>query len=405
MANTRDLIGDQATVDRLVSRTITELEEDGIDVLRGYALSSCKSLETVVMPNLIEAGSYAFSNCIAIQHITSNCFPLLKTINSYAFNVCTNLVDAVFPSATGLKSNAFNGCTKLEMIDLSGSNKVTLSSNVFSNCSNLKHLIIRSTTMSTCSSSSLSGTAIANGEGAVYVPTDLISTYKANTYWKNYIIASISSYPITDFSTISDSWADIIANEENGTYLTKYSLGDTKQFNIDGVPYYAQIVGFDKDELTGGGTAKITWILENAYASHNMNPGSTTEGGYAASSMRTHIINDILPNIDILSYIKEVNKTSRLSDATDQTSVEKLWIPSCREMFASDSFRESSGCTYSDFFTNDNSRIKYSASGGATGWWMRSAYNATYFRTVDYGGRVQYTSPYSNAGVVLGFCT
>ncbi len=64
--------------------------------------------------------------------------------------------------------------------------------------------------------------------------------------------------------TIEDSWEEIIANVDNGTYASKYSVGDTKLIDLGEEGTVAmQIVAFDMDNLAdGSGKAPVTWISE-----------------------------------------------------------------------------------------------------------------------------------------------
>lgn len=52
---------------------------------------------------------------------------------------------------------------------------------------------------------------------------------------------------------ITDSWEDILASEQDGTYATKYNIGDFKPLDLgsEGV-VDMQIVAFDADELADG---------------------------------------------------------------------------------------------------------------------------------------------------------
>lgn len=73
---------------------------------------------------------------------------------------------------------------------------VVIEANAFNGCSGLGHLIIRSETMATLSdANAFTGTKIANKAGTVYVPSELVNTYKADSKWTNYIIMPISAYP------------------------------------------------------------------------------------------------------------------------------------------------------------------------------------------------------------------
>ena len=76
--------------------------------------------------------------------------------------------------------------------------------------------------------------------------------------------------------TITDSWADIFAAELDGTYKTKYAIGDTINLDVgsEGI-VNAQIAAFDVEG------AKIVWITEQVLkTSHRMNPELVTNYVY-----------------------------------------------------------------------------------------------------------------------------
>lgn len=78
-----------------------------------------------------------------------------------------------------------------------------------------------------------------------------------------------------EVAEISDSWADIIAACNNGTYASKYKVGNYKPLDLgtEGV-VNMQIVGIDKDPLAAGsGTAPLTWLsIPCLQTTHRMNP-------------------------------------------------------------------------------------------------------------------------------------
>lgn len=310
---------------------------------------------------------------------------------------------------TKIESSAFSGSSNITTIELSNTSPVTIAANAFNGLSKLESLIIRSTTMSTLNdASALSGNKIAAGMGAVYVPSDLVSTYKADSKWKAYYIASIDDYPLSDYSTISDTWAQIFAAESDGTYKSKYKIGDTKVLSVNNEDVYMQIVAMDVDELSdGSGKAKITWLMKNQLSTtHNMNSTATTEGGWASTAMRSWLRDTILPTIDstVRSQIKEVTKTYKDYGTSSVLSIaDTVWIPSHREIFNSSSY-EDSGVIYSDVFASASDRIKY-RNGSATIWWLRSAYSSTNFRIVYDNGSEYLNGANFSYGVVLGFCT
>lgn len=330
------------------------------------------------------------------------------TIAGYAFYNMTSLTSVVAPVTT-IGTYAFNGCTNLTTVELSGTGTATVSANAFAGCTKLNAVIIRSTSMSTLSATSaFTNTPIAAGLGAIYVPSSLVDTYKANTNWKNYFIASVDDYPLATFDTISDSWSEIFAAIDNKTYSTKYSIGDTKALTVNGKTYYMQIAAFDTDVLAdNSGNAPITWISKHVFDTHNMNSAAVTTDGWAASAMRTWLSDTILPTIDstVRTRIKPVTKTYKDYTTSSTLSVaDSLWIPSAVEIFGGTSY-EDSGVRYSDLFPDTESRIKYSSSNSAAYWWLRSAYTATNFYYVNTNGNVTNNRALTTSGVVLGFCT
>jgi len=320
----------------------------------------------------------------------------------------TKLTSAKAP-VTSVEPYAFRNDTALKVVDLSAtSGTVTINANAFDGCSALTHVIIRSNTMATLSSTSaFTNTKIARKLGAIYVPTDLIATYKANANWKNYFIADINDYPLSDFSTIKDSWATIAA----GTNYANYSVGDTKLIDVNGTQAYMQLVAKDTDILSSdhSSTAKMTWVTKDILTTHNMNATSTTSGGWGKTEMRTWLRETILPTLPevVRNNIKTVDKTYRSKSPNDETLTieDTIWIPSYKEVgFTNTTYVESDGVVYSGIFNSTTNRIKYNSSGAADWWWLRSASGSTNFRNVINNGNDNNNGAGGTRGVVFGFC-
>jgi len=361
--NTRDLIGDQESIDRLSDGTLVNLKESGANVVGEYALLENTSVRLVELPNV-----------------------------------------------SVIQRSAFQKCTSLEVIKLGGygsSNSLTIDQVAFSGCSNLKHLLIDRPTMAALSySTAFYYTPIARGEGAVYVPENLVDTYKADNLWGNYFIAKLSYYPLTVFDSIQDSWSTILTNPQ---YSTAYSIKDTKTMELtDGTKIKMDIAAIDADDKSDdSGKAKITWICHGIPYVHRMNATSTTSGGWADSEMRSWLASDVLTLIpqEIRSHIVSVKKTYYTVTPSIETLVsdDSIWIPSAREA-SLDVTTESSGVRYSAYFSQ---KKKYY---GTTlkHWFLRSAVQdvTSYFWGVrDSGDRVWLPPTDSTYGVVFGFCT
>lgn len=408
LANTRETLGDQATFDGLVSKKLTSLEEDRIVALRDRALYYSENLINVKMPNLKKCGTHTFSGA-GFTEITADMFPALTDIGSYSFSNCKNLIRAEFPEATTINEYAFSNCTSLQSIKFSSAtNKLITYARPFSQCTALSELIILSNTLPTLQNLYfLNTTPIYYKFGTVYVPRSMLDTYKADAKWNSYFIAPYEDYPVLPEGTITDSFAEIIASEENGTYLEKYTIGDTKYVKIGPDIIDFEIIAFDTDDLANGqGKAHITWLAKHLLHNNSyMNETPTTEGGWAQCSMRNKL-RDLVAECDgdLKSAIKEVNKTYFDYNAQiTKTIADTFWIPSSREVGFGSTPTESSGVVYSELSSN---RVKKTFSDNSQIYWLRTAASNKKYKIVTSSG-----SGGSNPDadqfqyILIGFCT
>ena len=365
-----------------------------------------------IYKDTIYVAQFQDNRAVTIQYLARNISAYESNNNttfaSYSLAYATKLTSAKAP-VTSVEPYAFSNDTALEVVDLSAtSGIVTINANAFNGCYALTHVIIRSNTMATLSSTNaFTNTKIAMGNGAIYVPTGLIATYKANANWKNYFIIDINDYPLSDFSTIKDSWATIAA----GTNYANYSVGDIKLIDVNGTQAYMQLVAKDTDILSSdhSSTAKMTWVTKDILTTHQMNATSTTSGGWGEAEMRTWLRETILPTLPkvVQNNIKTVDKTYRSKSPNDETLTieDTIWIPSYKEVgFTNTTYVESDGVVYSGIFNSATNRIKYNSSGAADWWWLRSASSSAHFRNVNSSGGDYGNSASNTFGVVFGFC-
>lgn len=136
--NTIDVLGDDAVIDSIIERTITEFKDNSI-----------------------------------------------ATVGNSAFHNCTALTELDLPNATNLGDSAFSGCSALTAVDFPA--VTSIGSSAFNRCSALTALILRNETMCTLSNTNaFNNTPIASGTGYIYVPRALVDTYKAATNWSTY---------------------------------------------------------------------------------------------------------------------------------------------------------------------------------------------------------------------------
>lgn len=370
-------MGEQACLDALVANTLTSFEDDGVTKVGYNGLFYRTALTGVTLPN------------------------------------CKSIDDG-----------GFANCTGLEVVDIEGTGTISAA---FSGARNLTHLIMRGSTKTVLSDASVFNTTpITLGCGAIYVDEDLLSAYKADANWNRYVITTLDKYPLSDFSTITESWAELDAMTQE-QIASKYAIGDSKLVDLgtEG-KVYAQIAGIGVDDLASSGKAKVTFIIRSLLATYKrMNPanssgarGTGANGGWEYSEMRSYLNTDVfalLPS-ELQTAIKSVTKYSDhiapgavVSLTHDNITTDKLWIPSAREVFGGTGY-EQTGPVYSELFSDNGTRVRRkrdastnNISGGA--WWLRSPTSSnTNFRCVSASGALTAMGSTSNYGIVLGFC-
>lgn len=147
-----ELIGDS-----IVERTITEYINHRITKIGGYAFARHSGLTKIDIPNV-------------------------EAIEQYGFNYCTGLTEIELPKVKTIASQAFNSCGKLTRVDAPMLEKIEAYSFT---ASKLTTLIIRqnSNVCTLTSTSAIKSTPIESGTGYIYVPDELVDSYKAASNW------------------------------------------------------------------------------------------------------------------------------------------------------------------------------------------------------------------------------
>ena len=219
---------------------------------------------------------------------------------------------------------------------------------------------------------------------------------------------------------ILDSWEVIINNVNNGTYSTKYAVGNYKPLDLGSEgTINMQIAAFDTDVMSDNSSnAHITWIAKELLSTkHVMNSTRTSENGWEASEMRAYLQTDIWALIDptVQNAIVAVDKSYNDRQANEtKICSDKLWIPSDSEIFGLNDGEY--GIMYTELFTYDSnwpyytgdySRLK-TITGETYYWWLRTASTDTGFYVVGFGDYILYASGDCfadyNFGVALSFC-
>ena len=108
--NTIELLGEEETFKNIVEHTITEFEDNKIDVIRDFAFFKYSTLTSVSFPVATSIGSQAFYGCMAL---TSVDLPAVTSIGEDAFFYCMALTSVDLPAVTSIGERAFFYCMAL----------------------------------------------------------------------------------------------------------------------------------------------------------------------------------------------------------------------------------------------------------------------------------------------------
>ncbi len=155
------------------------------------------------------------------------------------------------------------------------------------------------------------------------------------------------------FAEITDSWEDIIASIQDGTYKYKYMVGNYKPIENFGKfgTIDMQIAAFNKDKLEDGtSTAAISFIARQSrsyvWPDSGQEFGSTWETSFVRTNMKADAFLDNFP---------EAVRNS-LTSVEKNTAYDKVWMPSSTEC--------ASGYYKFLFAEIDERKARFSGNGG-----------------------------------------
>lgn len=159
---------------------------DGLTTIPGEAFNSCTNLALQSLPNqLVNIGRYAFYNCM---NLVFTHFPnTIKEIDLYSFSRCSNLTTIEIPSGvSNYSTSTFEYCTNLTRI-IGRSSTITKINQSFAAGTALEAFVLPNiTAVPELHGSAFNKTPIANGTGYIYVPENLVESFKTHNQWVIY---------------------------------------------------------------------------------------------------------------------------------------------------------------------------------------------------------------------------
>lgn len=184
--NTIDVLGDDAVIDSIIDRTITEFKDNVITKVSPRVFQLCTALVEIDLPKATELGDFAFSNCKNLSRVN---FPEVVKVGTNIFEG-THLVKLRMPSLTsavGGMAQSFRAMKQLATIDLPII--TSISGYAFYQCFELKNVILRNDSQLVIISDNAFMTYVTdkyNPNIRIFVPRSMLEDYKVATNWVEY---------------------------------------------------------------------------------------------------------------------------------------------------------------------------------------------------------------------------
>lgn len=192
-------------LDSLITREISgAYTNDRVTQIGEYAFANCTEITDINLPNVINISYNSFRGCTKLKAIS---LPHCQVAGGSSFYGCSNLEAVSLPSChtlgTGALGSAFWGCSKLSQVSLPLVTTImsftfrdtviqkidflsvnNIESSAFIYARQLDTLILRNSNVCVLKNiDAFDSTKIAAGTGYIYVPDNLVDSYKIATNW------------------------------------------------------------------------------------------------------------------------------------------------------------------------------------------------------------------------------
>lgn len=187
-------------LDSFITREISGVyTNDRVTKVGLYGLGGCENLTSINLPNVVTVGDSGFYNCKLLKSVNlpkvtsignngfnstgleSISLPSCTTLGSSSFFATQQLVLAILPLVTSISGFCFNH-SSVQKIDTSS--LTSIKNSAFYNTKQLDTLILRNSSVCALENvNAFQDTKIAAGTGHIYVPDNLVDSYKTATNW------------------------------------------------------------------------------------------------------------------------------------------------------------------------------------------------------------------------------
>lgn len=188
-------------LDAFITREISGVyTNDRITKVGASAFNGCIEIIQFDFPKVTDVGFMSFHGCTKLKKIS---LPLCQTIGDSSFDSCRSLEIISLPLCRTLGGNVFWGCSKLTQVNIplvttiqsstfreTGIKKLdclsvnNIKNYAFNYARQLDTLILRDSNVCVLENiNAFNNTKIAAGTGYIYVPDNLVDSYKTATNW------------------------------------------------------------------------------------------------------------------------------------------------------------------------------------------------------------------------------
>jgi hypothetical protein len=163
-----------------------EFASNEVTALRDYAFYRCEQITALSFPNCITVGASAFQYAKTLESVS---LPSLTTITGISCFYNTKIKELYLPNLTtiDLSTNICRACYSLTTVNLPKLSGTTIGARAFSGCSHLTTVILGGSVLNPLGDVNAFHTSpIADGNGYIYVPDNLVNEYKQATNWVTY---------------------------------------------------------------------------------------------------------------------------------------------------------------------------------------------------------------------------
>lgn len=209
------------------------------------------------------------------------------------------------------------------------------------------------------------------------------------------------------------SWSEIKRIESLGPVKANFCVGDTKTVKLrNGEKITLRIIGLYHDVDAFGRRIPITWeMVDYMKTEAPMNDDWTNKGGWAHSSMRKYLNEDILPLLpdDLLSAIIPAQKETTLGGTLKELEQTKdsLFLLSEWEKYGRLFYAAAQEGHWYEFYAQEGTSYAKTRNGKRDWGWLRSPYGSgsTTFCSVTSSGDANHYTASGSIGVAFGLCT